>query len=312
MHSDHRLRLFLERLRVIYPDDLAKRIETTLTSPRNQGYWCNALVANGEQVPLPGCEVKGFAGRLRVVGPGDRDSLTRHPATTAGVWYPMDPSSVVAAQSLDAAPGEEILDLAAAPGGKTVVIANAMSNRGRIAAVEPGRRRFHRMKANLERCGVTIAQSYLADGRSIGRKVPQRFDRVLLDAPCSSEARIRPDRPETFAHWSSRKIAESVRKQRGLMRSAYRALKPGGRLVYCTCSFAPEENEGVVAYLLRREAGASIAPLEAQQRYPDITTVAGLAHYGGREFPSAMAGAVRIIPDATFGGMFVCVIVKAA
>ena len=104
-----------------------------------------------------------------------------------------------------------------------------------------------------------MLSSISTDGRSIGRKVPERFDRVLLDSPCSSESRIRLDDPSTYQHWSPRKTREMVRKQRGLIRSAYLALKPGGELVYCTCAFSVEENEQVVDYLLRREPAAEAA-----------------------------------------------------
>ena len=108
---------------------------------------------------------------------------------------------------------EEVLDLAAAPGGKTLAIAALMNNTGRIAAVEPIRGRFHRMQANLRRCGVSNVQFYQRDGRSVGRLVPERFDRVLLDAPCSSESRMRWLDQQSFEQWSLRKIRETQRKQ---------------------------------------------------------------------------------------------------
>ena len=196
-----------------------------------------------------------------------------------------------------------MLDLAAAPGGKTLLMAAAMANGGRIAAVEPVKGRFHRMRANLDRCGVTNTQFYQADGRSIGRKVPERFDRVLLDAPCSSEARIRIDAPETYDHWKLRKVRECAKKQRGLIRSAYAALRPGGRLLYCTCSFAPEENEMVVDHLLRAEPRAPLIRVTGAGR-------GGLTEWQGRALDPRLGDTLRVVPDDLYDGFYMALIGK--
>ena len=156
------------------------------------------------------------------------------------------------------------------------------------------------------RCGVANAEVYLGDGRSVGRKVPERFDRVLVDAPCSTEARIRLDEPATYMHWKLRKIKEASRKQAGLLRSAYRALKPGGLLVYCTCSFAPEENEVVVGRLLQAEPGADLEPLN----FVGGTQRHGLTHWQGQPCDSRLRRARRVLPDALWDGFFVCAVRK--
>ncbi|SVE03259.1 uncharacterized protein METZ01_LOCUS456113, partial [marine metagenome] len=173
-------------------------------------------------------------------------------AAREGRVYIQSPSSLVPVDVLDPQPGEEILDLAAAPGGKTVHLAARMHNEGRIGAVESVKGRFHRLRRNLDRCGVTIADTYLADGAGVGRKVPERFHRVLLDAPCSSEGRFSAHDPESMSFWSLQKIREMTRKQKKLSISAVQALKPGGVLVYCTCTLAPEENEAIIDDLLNR------------------------------------------------------------
>ena len=103
------------------------------------------------------------------------------------------------------------------------------------------RGRFFRLRDNLARHGAENVQTHLADGTRIWRRHPERFDRVLLDAPCSSEGRFRADAPKTYAYWSKKKIAESSRKQRRLCYSAIQCLKPGGVLVYSTCTFAPKK-----------------------------------------------------------------------
>ena len=136
---------------------------------------------------------------------------------------------MIAAVALDPQPGETILDLAAAPGGKTLHIAAMMGGQGRITAVEPVRERFFKLKANCERGGAAdIVQLVLKDGATIGRTSANTFDRVLLDAPCSSAACLRPDQPQTWKYWSEKKIQDCARKQKSLLRSAIDATRPGG------------------------------------------------------------------------------------
>lgn len=281
---------FVARLALEYGDESARAVLATMRESKRTSYWVNPL-RDGE-VPAIGDAVPGLDDVYSVADA--REAVVRHPAATTGRIYIVNPSSVLAVVALDPRPGETVLDLAAAPGGKTLMAAARMRNRGSILAVDPIRSRYHRMRANLLRCGATNVRCRLDDGRSFGRRMAASFDRVLLDAPCSSEARFRADVPATFAHWSPRKVRETTRKQRGLIRAAFACLKPGGTLVYCTCSFGRKENEGVVEYLLKQDATARIAPLA----WPDHA-VAG-----------DIDGTVRVQPDATFDGFYVARLTK--
>ncbi|BBA71169.1 RsmB/NOP family class I SAM-dependent RNA methyltransferase [Geobacter sulfurreducens] len=236
-----------------------------------------------------------------------RRALTESPPFREGRIYIQSLSSMTAPLALAPEPGETVLDLAAAPGGKTAMMAAMMENRGRLSAVEAVRGRFFRMKANLDRQGATMVRTYLTDGRSVGRKCPEMFDRVLLDAPCSSEARFTRLNPESWAHWSPRKVEEAARKQRGLIRSALEALRPGGLLLYCTCSFSPEENELIVNDVLRRDGNnlrVCTVDLPLPNRRP------GLTRWKGKELHPDLARSVRILPDRLMDGFFLCLIRK--
>ena len=295
---------FVARLRQIQGDAQAAATLDALVTRQRTAAWLNPLYPPGH-VPEWLRPLNGMTNLFE----GDRARLLAAPEVDEGRLYPVNPSSLLPVIALDVARDMEVLDLAAAPGGKTVFMAGLMGNTGRIAAVEPVKPRFFRLKANLARCRVGNAQLYRADGRGIGRKVPERFDRVLLDAPCSSEARFRRDLPERSAHWSLRKVRETARKQRGLIRSGFAALKPGGRLVYCTCAFAPEENEAVVQHLLD---GAPDAVLLDVQLPATVPAAPGLPAFAGAQYSHEMRRAVRVLPDARWDGFFLACVAKAA
>ena len=236
-----------------------------------------------------------------------RAQLTHSPLCDEGAVYVMNPSSMLAVEALDPRPGEEVLDLAAAPGGKSLLIADQMQDKGRLACVEPVKKRFFKLKDNLKRGGVTMAKLYLADGAAVGRKVPQRFDRVLLDAPCSSEARVRLDEPESWAHWSPRKVREVARKQRKLLLSALQSVKVGGRVVYSTCSLSPEENELVVSEALRRFEGEA-EPVAHQ--LSEVPSTPSLTSWGKLKLDPRLKHALRVVPDGLYHAFFLCVLTR--
>ncbi|MDY6847954.1 MAG: RsmB/NOP family class I SAM-dependent RNA methyltransferase [Thermodesulfobacteriota bacterium] len=239
----------------------------------------------------------------------DKRALTKTEACQKGFFYIQNLSSMLAPWVLDPQPGETILDLAAAPGGKSTQIAALMKNEGRLSVVEAVKPRFFKLKANLDQQGVEIARMFLMDGRAVGRKCPQMFDRILLDAPCSSEARFSRLDPESWAHWSPRKVKEMARKQKGLIASAWTSLKQGGMLLYCTCSFSPEENELILDRLLRRVGDE--AQLE-EITLPIENTQPGLTRWRDKTLHPDLCKAVRILPDEMMDGFFLALIRKAA
>ena len=232
-----------------------------------------------------------------------------------GALYLQNASSLLPVAVLDPQPEEEVLDMAAAPGSKTLQICCAMGGRGRIAAVEAVHHRFFKLKANLAAQGARMVRCYQADATTLWRKVPERFDRILLDAPCSSESRFRCDDPESYAHWSLRKVEEMARKQKQLLHSAVRCLKPGGLLVYSTCSFSPEENEAVVSRALEVFGPALVVESFAMAAQSHLTgtpvasmpqLLEGVGAWRRERFDPSLVNAMRVAPDAIYDGFFVC------
>lgn len=192
---------------------------------------------------------KGLMFELRAHPP-----LPDLPSFKNGYFYVQDPSTVLAAAELDPAPGQTVLDLCAAPGGKTTCIAQLMENRGRIVAEDIHPARLRMITENCSRLGVTIVQPALVADTRPPNPAAAAFDRVLLDAPCSNTGvmRRRVDlrwriRPEEFERLRS--------TQSELLRRAASQVKPGGILVYSTCSLEPEENRAVVDLLLSERPG---------------------------------------------------------
>ena len=295
---------FHARLIALYPDHAEEILDRFWQEERHVSFWHNPLVQSGTMFhdvmggeEVVGEEIEGSS----LLKHHDRALITHSSAAERGGIYIQNPSSYFAVECLDVAPEMEVLDLAAAPGGKTIAIAALMANTGRLAAVEPVASRFHRLRANVARCGVSNVDFYQRDGRTVGRVVPEAFDRVILDAPCSSEARMRWYDRTTYQHWQLRKIKETQRKQKGLIMSAFQALKPGGVMVYCTCSFAPEENESVVAHLLRR---TSAELLEIELPLPP-SAQPGVTEWRDRKIKGALEKTVRIRPNEVWDGFFV-------
>jgi len=308
--------LFLERLGRILPSDRLEECLETFRRPLPGSFRINGLTGDPEAV-LQELYAEDFAvtpmswpeGGYTVPGE-QRSALTRCSACHQGRIYVQNPSSMVPPVLLDPQAEDWVLDLAAAPGGKTIHLASLMANAGRISAVESVRSRFHRMRANLERNGVTNVQTYLKDGTKVWRRCPEQFDRVLLDAPCSSEGRFHIQDSASHAYWSENKIREMNRKQRRLLYSAVRCLKPGGVLVYSTCTFAPEENEAVIDRALEQFGPT----LEVEEiALPDVGNVsAGLRQWQKAEFDPRVERGIRILPDGVMEAFFVAVLRKCA
>ncbi len=249
-----------------------------------------------------------------------RELVTHLPETTRGEIYLQSLSSQLAAVVLSPQPGEQVLDLAAAPGGKSAHLAALMQNQGLLSCVEPIKPRFFRLQANLKSQGVSIAKFYLTDGRTVGKKVGPRFDRVLLDAPCSGEARFTTTDSDSFATWSPRKTRETSRKQAGLIKSAFQSLRPGGQLLYSTCSFSPNENECIVANLLEAfpdQANVLPIPLDNITSNPyavasvdGIPAWAGLTEYEEQVLPIGLRHTLRIMPNEFYEGFYLALIEK--
>ena len=177
----------------------------------------------------------------------------------AGAFYLQEASAMLPAAALNARPGERVLDLCAAPGGKSSQIALAMGGEGVLVANEVDAARARVLAANLERLGVTNAVVLNETPARLAARWPEYFDAVLVDAPCSGEGMFRRD-PQSREAWTDAAPRGCRKRQGEILEAAAKMVRPGGRLLYSTCTFNGEENEGSVADFL--QAHADFAPEE--------------------------------------------------
>ncbi|HOV82444.1 MAG TPA: RsmB/NOP family class I SAM-dependent RNA methyltransferase [Methanothrix sp.] len=209
---------------------------------------------------------------------------------------------------LDPGPGEMVLDLCASPGSKTTQISQMMQNRGLVVANEPSLARLAALRSNCERLGVLNAAITRYDGRSFPRG---GFDRVLVDAPCSSEGRERRG-PGTLMRCSATRSRGLHVLQAGLLKSALRLVRPGGVVVYSTCTYAPEENELVVQAALEQSEASGGPGLRLERiSLPGLRECPGITEWEGRSLSSEMARTARYYPHINdTGGFYIARIVK--
>lgn len=185
----------------------------------------------------------------------------KHPYHAAGLYYIQEPSAMFVAETLQPKPGEKVLDLCAAPGGKTTQLAAMMENTGFLLANEIHPKRVKALSENIERLGITNALVTNETPEKLADRFAGYFDKILVDAPCSGEGMFRKDE-ETIRYWSEEHVQQCAIKQRHILDCAYEMLKEGGILVYSTCTFSPEENEQTIEAFLQNYSDLELLSIE--------------------------------------------------
>ncbi|WP_049982313.1 RsmB/NOP family class I SAM-dependent RNA methyltransferase [Halorubrum sp. BV1] len=240
---------------------------------------------------------------------GWHDGLFRLPDGNPGGNWPyvhgwthgQEEVSVLPGLALDPQPGERVWDACAAPGSKTTQIADAMDDRGTVVANDNNLGRLSALRHNAERLGVTNAIVTNQDARNFSVKplAFDAFDRALVDAPCSCEGTCRKN-PDVLDQWTLDHVHGVAGIQKGILSRAVQATRPGGTVVYSTCTFAPEENEAVLDHVLANEPCEIVEfdlPLEADP---------GVTEWENETYDEAVTRAKRIYPHRNDTGGFFC------
>lgn len=197
-----------------------------------------------------------------------------HPFHIAGLFYVQEPSAMSVIEAAEVEPGMRVLDLCAAPGGKSGGIAARLGGNGFLLSNEIVPSRAKQLARNLERLGVVNAAVTSAHPEAIADTLPRYFDRVIVDAPCSGEGMFRKD-DTAIAEWSPEHVVSCAARQKAILESAEKCVAAGGKIIYSTCTFSPEENEGVIGAFLSDHPEYSLE--RSYRLYPH--TCAGEGHF---------------------------------
>ncbi|MCA9348064.1 RsmB/NOP family class I SAM-dependent RNA methyltransferase, partial [Candidatus Saccharibacteria bacterium] len=228
-----------------------------------------------------------------------------------GKVYIQNPASWLPVILLNPQPNETILDVCSAPGGKTSHIAQATNNQAEITANDNSHHRLIKLKTNLGRLGVTSVDFTLFDAQYLTKKLGNiSFDKILLDAPCSGEGMMQLDNDKDLAYWSVAQIKRLQILQRKLMNQAWQLLKPGGTLVYSTCTIAPEENEANIDHFLKRHEDAQLIDHGFTNILPNITSP--VLNWNNKQYSPILAKTLRLKPSRQIEAFFVAKIAKSS
>ena len=226
---------------------------------------------------------------------------SKNPLYNAGLYYLQEPSAMAPVEVLDPQPGDFVLDLCAAPGGKAVQIAGHLQNKGILVANDSSATRCRALVKNLAMCGVRNAVITTEQPQRLANKFSEYFDKILVDAPCSGEGMFRKD-PDAIKGWTANKPEKCAAMQQEILHYAAKMLKPGGRLLYSTCTFDPIENEGTVSNFLKTHQEFKVVHINNfEPGRPDWID----------EAPSELSGAARLWTHRLEGeGHFLCLLEK--
>jgi len=308
MRTTHLPELFLEKLRRIIPSNQWEKVLKTFATERPTTFRVNTLKTNGssirEKLTSQGFKMENvlWAKDVFILRKGLQKDLEKTDPYQKGDIYIQGLSSMIPPLLLNPQPGELLLDLTAAPGSKTTQMACLMKGLGQIVACDNNPIRVEKLRANVDRQGATLVNvPDASDGGLFWKNHFEIFDRVLLDAPCSSEGRFQLDEPSTYGYWRKDTNRKMAKEQRRLFKSAFFSLKPGGTMVYSTCTFAPEENEMVLDWALETYGDA----LEVEKiTLPLPSHTKGLSAWGDLKFKPSVVDSVRILPTPDVEGFF--------
>lgn len=256
------------------------------------------MSADWKLTPVPWCKV-GF---WTVFKREKRFDIGNTPSHQLGHIYVQDAASMIPAKVLDPKPGELVLDMCAAPGSKTTQIAQYMQNKGVLIANDSNGKRLKALGINIQRCGVHNTIITQQQGNYY-RKM--QFDKVLVDAPCSATGTIRRSF-KALSMWSPGFVRKMASIQKQLIEAGFLGLKKGGTMVYSTCTMEPEEDEGMVSYLLNKYPDAKLEEIKL-----DIKRSKPVLEFDGVKFNSEVKKCLRIYPqDNDTEGFFVARIKK--
>lgn len=261
---------FLDRMQRLLGDEYPAFL-SALEKPLQKGLRLSARKLKPNHIPFITEEIP-WAPRGYYYQEGSRPG--KHPYHEAGLYYLQEPSAMAPAALLGPEPGDRVLDLCAAPGGKSTQLADFLQGEGLLVCNEINPKRAKILSRNIERMGIANALVLNMHPRDLENKFPAYFDKVLVDAPCSGEGMFRKEEAAS-TDWSQDTVEMCAQRQKEILESAAKMLRPGGYLCYSTCTFAPEEDEGCMGDFLSRHPEFSVVETRAPWFSPGVPDWSG-------------------------------------
>ncbi len=307
---------FVERMRALLGEVGAKEFFEISYTKVPSSIRCNTLKISSDELKS---RLENYGWKIRQpfnefpevmiieskLNPGELGKTKEH---LLGYYYVQEISSMLPMLALKPEAGDFILDLCASPGSKTTQAASMMKNEGTIIANEVNMGRIGILNSNLERCGVMNTIVTRKEGVALCerflKKTQFKFDKILVDAPCSGEGTLRKS-PKTFLMWNQNMIKKIAKTQRKLAEAAFKLLKVGGTMIYSTCTLAPEEDEMIVNYLINK------FDVEIEKLNLPLKFRCGVCEWEGKSLDESVGKCMRLYPqDNNTDGFFVARIKK--
>lgn len=306
---------FLEKLPHIVPSEKLQAVQSSFLFPKPSTFRANTLKVSPidlesklSEAHIPFEKVQFLEG-VYVLKNIPQKELTNTDIYNEGYIYIQSISSMIPPLVLNPQPEDQVLDLTAAPGSKTTQMASLMHNGGKIIANDSSTIRVYKLQANLKIQGVTNTDVLRMDAQKLWKSYPEYFDKTLVDVPCSMEGRFLTSYEKSYKDWSRKKVKIMAQMQKFILRSAVSATKPGGTIVYSTCTLSPEENEEVINWIIEKEKGKlEIETIDL--KIPDFTD--GLTEWKGKSLNPSLSKTKRILPSALMEGFYVAKLKKTA
>ncbi|MFS8131296.1 MAG: RsmB/NOP family class I SAM-dependent RNA methyltransferase [Candidatus Dojkabacteria bacterium] len=314
MHTSDKEKDFIEKIKKIYPSNWEKVISShKVNKPKT--FRVNTLLSPEKDV-INLLEKNNFMlkkseipfGYISLKSPDDK-SISKSNVFESNLIYIQELASMLPILVLDPEKTDSIMDFCAAPGSKTGLIAAITNNEAKITAAEKGRNRFFKMKELLDNQGVKNVRTILMDSNLIAKKMPdllESFDKILVDAPCSNEGSLNLSSESGLKYWSEKEPKKLSKLQKGLLNSALKLLKPGGTLVYSTCTYSVDENEQVVDWALKRWPNVKLVDIEL----PITNVEKGRVVWNEKKMDKSLDKTVRVLPNEEWNGFFIAKMVK--
>jgi 16S rRNA (cytosine1407-C5)-methyltransferase len=301
---------FLSRLKVIYGDNF-QDILNTFEVKKPTTFRVNTLKSTEEEVVT---QLKSLGFELEktdinnafILKNKTQRELTETEIYKQGFIYIQGLSSMIPPIILDPQENELILDMCAAPGSKTTQISALMKNTGQIIANDMSKVRLYKLAANIQTLGVTNIKTIHMRAQDLWKKFPNTFDKVLVDVPCSLEGRFSTNYPKSYSQWSIKKVKILSEHQKHILRSAISCAKPGGIIIYSTCTISPEENEEVIDWILKKEKDIRLESVEISGVKKGDT----IRKWEGKEYSQDVSKTLRLTPTDNMEAFFVAKLKK--